>query len=117
MTIEDIYKILELVIISKDVWLGSVGGFISYIYDYTKSRRDSEANNTEDKFKFKLSSLFVNIAMGAFVGYCSGIFLENDIRVRDAIIAFSGVFAYNVLYATESKFVINLIEILTKLKK
>jgi len=82
----------------RDLLLGLSGGAVSYIFDYSKAKRSGDI-----EFKFRLSSLFVNMTLGAFVGYSMGNLLENDMHGRDALVAFSGVAAFNILLIAESR--------------
>lgn len=93
------HDILVIVIGAKDLILGMFGGMIAYLFDYSKAKRSGDK-----EFIFIYSSLFINIALGAFVGYIAGTIIDTDMRYRDAIIAFSGVSAYNILLLTENRF-------------
>lgn len=89
----------------KDVLLGLIGGLISYLFDYSKAKR-----NGNEAFIFRTSSMVINMALGAFVGYIVGTLLPADTAGRDAIIALSGVTSYNILLIAESKFAVWLFE-------
>lgn len=95
----------------KDIVLGMTGGMIAYLFDYSKARRTGD-----ESFQFMVSSMLINMALGAFVAYTVGTMLPADISYRDAIIGFSGVTAYNILLLAESKFAEWLISKLTNKK-
>lgn len=88
--------ILEML---RDVLLGAIGGFIAYLFDYQRAKKDGDT-----KFIFKFSSLTINMALGAFVAHLVGTLIPLDTFGRDAIIGLSGVTAYNILLLAESKF-------------
>jgi hypothetical protein len=91
---------IALIILFKDVFLGVIGGAISYLFDFSKARRNGTT------FAFQLSSMFINMALGGFVAYLIGTILESDMQFRDAIIGISGVTSYQILLLAESKFAI-----------
>jgi NAD/NADP transhydrogenase beta subunit len=93
----------------RDVLLGIAGGMIAYLFDYSKAKRSGD-----DEFKFLISSMLVNMCLGAFVAYTIGSTLPEDIHFRDAIVGLSGVTAYNILLVAESKFAKWVIEKITK---
>jgi len=112
MTAHDVYIAFGSI---KDILLGMSGGAIAYLFDYSRAKRSGD-----DKFKFLLSSMLINIALGAFVAYIVGSGLPIDLVYRDAIIGFSGVTAYNIILLAESRFaewLINKIQNDTKDKK
>lgn len=82
-----------------DVWLGAIGGGMSYVFDANKARRTGE-----DDFEFKASSLFMNISMGAFVGAVVGSVVTDSATGRSAIIAFGGFSSYKILLLADSEF-------------
>lgn len=92
----------------KDILLGLVGGLISYLFDYSKAKR-----NGNDQFIFKVSGMVVNMSLGAFVGYVIGTLLPIETTGRDAIIALSGVTSYNILLLAESRFAVWIFERVT----
>jgi len=94
-----------IVLMFKDVFLGLIGGMISYLFDYSKAKR-----NGNDEFIFKVSGMIINMSLGAFVGYVIGTLLPPETSGRDAIIALSGVTSYNILLMAESKFAVWLFE-------
>jgi len=93
----------------KDILLGIAGGMVAYLFDYSKAKR-----NGDDEFKFLISSMFVNMCLGAFVAYTIGSTIPPDVGFRDAIVGLSGVTAYNILLVAESKFAKWVIEKITK---
>jgi len=95
----------------KDILLGMSGGMIAYLFDYSKARREGNKD-----FTFLFSSMFINMALGAFVSYIIGSVLPSDIGYRDALIGFSGVTAYNILLVAESKFATFIINKITNTK-
>lgn len=99
------HDIIVITIGAKDLILGCFGGMIAYLFDYSKAKRSGDK-----EFIFLYSSLFINIALGAFVGYVIGTMFDTDMQYRDAIIAFSGVSAYNILLVAENKFAIAIVE-------
>ena len=89
---------VNIFITGKDVILGMFGGVIAYLFDYSKARRCNEP------FKFLVSSMIINMLLGAFVAYLTGSLLDMDFKYRDAMVGLSGVTAYNILLIAESKF-------------
>ena len=81
-----------IILMFKDVFLGLVGGLISYLFDYSKAKR-----NGNEEFIFRVSGMVINMSLGAFVGYVIGTLLPIETTGRDAIIALSGVTSYNIL--------------------
>jgi len=96
MTTHDMYIALGSI---KDILLGISGGAVAYLFDYSKAKREGD-----DKFRFLLSSMLINMTLGAFVAYTVGSMLPADMSYRDAIIGFSGVTAYNIILLAESRF-------------
>lgn len=82
----------------KEIILGFMGGAIAYLFDYSKAKRNG------DSFTFSISSMFINMALGAFVAYMVGTVIPLDTIGRDAIIGMSGVTAYQILLVAESNF-------------
>ena len=97
-----------LLLMFKDILLGLVGGLISYLFDYSKAKR-----NGNDQFIFKVSGMVINMSLGAFVGYVIGTLLPIETTGRDAIIALSGVTSYNILLLAESRFAVWVFERVT----
>lgn len=98
--LEAFYKVLtnsQFLEQIKDIMLGTVGGFIAYLFDYSKARRAKDTS-----FVFRFSSMLINMALGGFVAYCVGAYLPIDVEGRNAIIALSGVFGFNILLLAES---------------
>lgn len=93
----------------RDLLLGLAGGAISYVFDYSKAKRGGDL-----EFNFMISSLLVNMVLGAFVGYSVGSIIEDDMHGRDAIVAFSGVAAFNILLVAESRLAGFLLELIDK---
>ncbi len=89
---------VALIILFKDVFLGVIGGAVSYLFDFSKARRNGAS------FAFQISSMFINMALGGFVAYLIGTILESDMQFRDALIGLSGVTSYQILLLAESKF-------------
>ena len=94
-----------IILMFKDVFLGLVGGLISYLFDYSKAKR-----NGNEEFIFRVSGMVINMALGAFVGYVIGTLLPIETTGRDAIIALSGVTSYNILLLAESRFAVWIFE-------
>lgn len=94
----DYNYLFMLLVMAKDVVLGLIGGLIAYLFDYSKARRN------KNDFEFMISSMIINMALGAFVGYVVGTLIDPEMEGRDAMIALSGVTAYNILLMAESKF-------------
>ena len=92
------YYWLVLVML-KDVVLGLVGGLIAYVFSYSKAERSGT-----EAMVFKVSSMIINMILGAFVGFVCGTLLPVDTVGRDAIVALSGVTSYNILLLVESRF-------------
>lgn len=90
-----------LLLMFKDILLGLVGGLISYLFDYSKAKR-----NGNEEFIFRVSGMVINMSLGAFVGYVIGTLLPIETTGRDAIIALSGVTSYNILLLAESRFAV-----------
>ena len=97
-----------IILMFKDVFLGLVGGLISYLFDYSKAKR-----NGNEEFIFRVSGMVINMALGAFVGYVIGTLLPIETTGRDAIIALSGVTSYNILLLAESRFAVWIFERVT----
>ena len=96
------------ILMFKDIFLGLVGGLISYLFDYSKAKR-----NGNEEFIFRVSGMIINMALGAFVGYVIGTLLPIETTGRDAIIALSGVTSYNILLLAESRFAVWIFERVT----
>ena len=94
-----------IILMFKDVFLGLVGGLISYLFDYSKAKK-----NGNEEFIFRVSGMIINMALGAFVGYVIGTLLPIETTGRDAIIALSGVTSYNILLLAESRFAVWIFE-------
>ena len=90
-----------IILMFKDVFLGLVGGLISYLFDYSKAKK-----NGNEEFIFRVSGMIINMSLGAFVGYVIGTLLPIETTGRDAIIALSGVTSYNILLLAESRFAV-----------
>ena len=97
-----------LLLMFKDILLGLVGGLISYLFDYSKAKR-----NGNEQFIFRVSGMVINMSLGAFVGYVIGTLLPIETTGRDAIIALSGVTSYNILLLAESRFAVWVFERVT----
>lgn len=96
--IEEVNQIIVIIMLLKDALFGVLGGFISYLFDYSK------ANRNKEEFVFRFSSLYINMALGGFIGYAIGNLLELDVFGRNALICFSGFSAYSILLIAESRF-------------
>ena len=97
-----------IILMFKDIFLGLVGGLISYLFDYSKAKR-----NGNEEFIFRVSGMVINMSLGAFVGYVIGTLLPIETVGRDAIIALSGVTSYNILLLAESRFAVWIFERVT----
>lgn len=97
-----------IILMFKDIFLGLVGGLISYLFDYSKAKR-----NGNEEFIFRVSGMIINMSLGAFVGYVIGTLLPIETTGRDAIIALSGVTSYNILLLAESRFAVWIFERVT----
>ena len=97
-----------IILMFKDVFLGLVGGLISYLFDYSKAKK-----NGNEEFIFRVSGMIINMSLGAFVGYVIGTLLPIETTGRDAIIALSGVTSYNILLLAESRFAVWIFERVT----
>ena len=97
-----------IILMFKDIFLGLVGGLISYLFDYSKAKR-----NGNKEFIFRVSGMVINMSLGAFVGYVIGTLLPIETTGRDAIIALSGVTSYNILLLAESRFAVWIFERVT----
>ena len=97
-----------LLLMFKDILLGLVGGLISYLFDYSKAKK-----NGNEEFIFRVSGMVINMSLGAFVGYVIGTLLPIETTGRDAIIALSGVTSYNILLLAESRFAVWVFERVT----
>lgn len=93
----------------KDIILGIAGGMVAYLFDYSKAIRQGDT-----EFTFLISSMLINMCLGAFVAYTVGSTLPADTMFRDAIVGLSGVTAYNILLVAESKFAKWVIERITR---
>ena len=94
-----------IILMFKDIFLGLVGGLISYLFDYSKAKK-----NGNEEFIFRVSGMVINMSLGAFVGYVIGTLLPIETTGRDAIIALSGVTSYNILLLAESRFAVWIFE-------
>ena len=97
-----------IILMFKDIFLGLVGGLISYLFDYSKAKK-----NGNEEFIFRVSGMIINMSLGAFVGYVIGTLLPIETTGRDAIIALSGVTSYNILLLAESRFAVWIFERVT----
>ena len=97
-----------IILMFKDIFLGLVGGLVSYLFDYSKAKR-----NGNEEFIFRVSGMVINMSLGAFVGYVIGTLLPIETTGRDAIIALSGVTSYNILLLAESRFAVWIFERVT----
>ncbi len=89
---------LKIIISAKDILLGLIGGFVVYLFDYSKAKREGAI------FVFKWTSLSINMILGGYVGYVVGTLLVGDMWYRDALISLSGVSAYQILLIAQSRF-------------
>ena len=94
----------------KDIILGTMGGMVAYLFDYSRAKRDSE----KKEFPFMMSSMIINMALGAFISYIVGSVIPIDTVGRDAIVGLSGVTAYNILLIAESRFATWVVDKITK---
>ncbi len=101
-------EVLTIIGGTKDVILGMAGGTIAYLFDYSKAKREGD-----ETFVFLVSSMIINMMLGAFVAYMFGSSLPSDMEYRDAIIGLSGLTAYNIILLAESKFASWIIEKIT----
>lgn len=85
-------------ILFKDVLLGLIGGAISYLFDFSRAKRQGNG------FAFQVSSMVINMCLGAFVAYIVGSLIPIDTAGRDAIVGMSGVTSYQILLIAESRF-------------
>lgn len=95
---ENLKSFFFLIDLIRDILLGAVGGFASYLFDIKKARDKGEPVN------FSLVTLAINVFLGCFVGYLVGTLLEPKIMGRDAIVSFSGFTAFGILVFIQSKF-------------
>lgn len=105
--------IWTLIVLFKDILLGLISGCIAYIFKLQKAEQDGGP-----AVLFKISSLVINMTLGAYAGYIVGTLLPDTIAGRDALIALSGLGSYNIILLAESKLAILIFEKLinTKLK-
>jgi len=96
MTVHELLTALSGI---KDIVLGMAGGIAAYLFDYSKAKREGDAD-----FRFLVSSMLINMALGAFVAYIIGSVISEDVTYRNAIIALSGVTAFQIILLAESRF-------------
>lgn len=82
----------------KDIILGSIGGIVSYLFDFKRAKKDKV------EFNFSISLLLINVILGAFMSYMVGTVLDTKTFGRDFIIGLSGFFAFAILVFAEAKF-------------
>ncbi|TLP41024.1 hypothetical protein [Arcobacter arenosus] len=95
---EDTSYLIKFLISLKDIFLGFIGGFIAYLFDYSKARRSG------DDFAFKWTSLLINIILGGYVGFVIGGLIPNELWWRDAVISMCGVSSYKILEVAQARF-------------
>lgn len=98
MPVEIVDTIVIVWLVTKDVALGGIGGFIVYLYDYDKAIRSGKP------FVFRWSSLGVNIALGMFVSYVVANIIPVDLFGREALLLMCGFTAYSILVIAEGRF-------------
>lgn len=94
----EISTFLKVIISLKDILLGLIGGFVVYLFDYSKARRGG------DEFTFKWTSLLINIILGGYVGFVVGGLIPTDLWWRDAVISMCGVSSYKILEVAQARF-------------
>lgn len=87
------------ILMFRDIMLGLVGGAVAYLFDFSRAKRE------ENAFRFQISSMLINMILGAFVAYMVGTLIAQDTTGRDAIVGISGVTSYQILLVAESRFV------------
>lgn len=92
----------------KDVLLGLFGGLVAYLFDFIKARREGT------DFVFKISSMLINMFLGAFVAYLIGTVVPDTMIARDMVVGMSGVTSYQILMLAESKFALWIFDKITK---
>lgn len=107
---------VDVFILLGDARLGIVGGFVAYIFDYSKSVRAKDKGE-DVVFVFRWTSLFINMALGGFVGYNVGLAMGSDVWLRSIWVSMSGLTAYNILLLAESRFPAIIIDKILKDKK
>lgn len=87
-----------------DVFLGALGGFISYIFNYQKQSEEMKRSGELKKIEFSISSMLIYIFLGMFIGYLTGTLLEPKTYARDALVAMGGFSAFSILVVADSRF-------------
>ena len=99
MTVEDLYRVLEL---SKELILGFAGGIVSTLVEYKKETDNNKDKNV--KVSIKPSTILINIILGMFMAYNVGSVIPLDTIGRMAIIGLSAASAYQILLLANSRF-------------
>lgn len=88
----------------KDILLGSIGGFIAYIFNFERAKRDRSKMETSEKMEFSISSMLIYILLGMFIGYLIGTVLTPKTYGRDVLISLGGFSAFSILLIADSRF-------------
>lgn len=88
----------------KDILLGSIGGFIAYIFNFERSKKDKNKIELTEKVEFSISSMLTYIFLGMFIGYLMGTVLEPKTYGRDVLISLGGFSAFSILVVADSRF-------------
>ncbi len=83
----------------KVLLLGAFGGIVSYLRAYSKEKKARPADTT-----FEFSLMFINSLVGSFIAYLMSSIIPDTTTGYEAIIGFSGITSYQILFLIEDKF-------------
>ena len=93
-----VHFMLQFLDTAKDIILGSSGGVVAYMYDYSKQKKINK------DVVWSNSAMAINAFLGGFTANALGSFIPADLNGRDGIIGFIGVSSYAILGIIESRF-------------
>ena len=85
----------HIMVLSKDMIVGFIGGGIGYLLKYSRDR------NSGSKTPFSVILFIINIIVGGYAAYMFGTLFPSDIRYRDFIVGTAGVASYPILQFIE----------------
>ena len=83
---------------TKDIIIGSFGGVVAYMYDYTRHKKEGVV------VVWSNSAMAINMVLGGFTANAMGSFIPMSTTGRDGLIGFIGVTSYAILSIVESRF-------------
>jgi len=90
--------IIAIIDALKDVIIGSFGGIVAYMYDYSKQKKDGREPS------WSTATMLINMFIGGFTANTFGEFIPIDMTGRDGIVGLIGVSSYAIIGIVESKF-------------